>query len=307
LPDLLAGWRYKATALTLSALLTILVLSVCTHFQLRHWRSSITLFQHGLDVTKDNYVVHFAIAGPLREQGKLNETIYHCLEAIRIKPKYTKALHGLGIALCESGRIDEAIVYYKKAIEIDPYFYDARANLALALAAKGDSVANHINKGHALVLQGKPAEAIVRLTQALWLDPNSAEAHHYLGQAMIKAGKIDQAISHFERALRFKPDWVEPLNNLAWFMVTSKDTTIHKPDKAVRFAQRACELTNYKKPEFLDTLAAAYAAAGDFRKAVETAEKALELCQSSEQNTLKKEIENRLVLYKAGKPYIETK
>jgi tetratricopeptide (TPR) repeat protein len=56
----------------------------------------------------------------------------------------------------------------------------------------------------------------------------------------------------------------------------------------------------------LDTLGAAYAAAGDFSKAIETAEKALELCRSSEQNTLKEKIENRIVLYKAGKPYIET-
>jgi tetratricopeptide (TPR) repeat protein len=54
----------------------------------------------------------------------------------------------------------------------------------------------------------------------------------------------------------------------------------------------------------LDTLAVAYAATGDFSKAIETAEKALELCQSSEQNTIKEKIENRLVLYKAGKSYI---
>ena len=307
LPDLLAKWQYKKIALILSALLVILALSICTHFQLCHWQNSITLFQHDLDVTKDNYAAHFGIAGPLRKQGKLNETIYHCLEAIRIKPKYSKALDCLGIALCEAGRIDEAIPYYKKALEIDPHFADARANLALAFAAKGGSAANHINTGHALALQGNLDEAAVHLTEALWLDPNSVEAHYYLGLVLVQKGKINEAIMHFEKALRLKPDWVEPINDLAWLLATSKETTIHNPDKAVGLAQRACELTNYQKPDLLDTLAVAYAAAGDFHKAIGTAEKALELCQSSDQKTLKKEIGNRLVLYKAGKPYIETK
>jgi tetratricopeptide (TPR) repeat protein len=306
LPDLLAKWRYKKITLTWSALLIISASSICAHFQLRYWQNSLTLFQHDLDVTRDNYVAHFCVAGPLRKQGKLNETIYHCSEAIRIKPKYTKALNCLGIALCEAGRIDEAIPYYKKAIEIDPHFDNANINLALALAAKGDSAATHISTGYALALRGKLDEATVHLTEALWLDPNSAQAHYYLGQVLVQRGKIGEAITHFEKALRLKPDWIEPMNNLAWLLAASKEATICKPDKAIRLARRACELTNYKEPVLLDTLAVAYAAAGDFSKAIETAEKALELCQSSEQETLKKEIESRLALYKAGKPYIET-
>jgi Flp pilus assembly protein TadD len=159
--------------------------------------------------------------------------------------------------------------------------------------------------GIALGQQGNFDEAIVHLAEALRLDPNRAQAHYYLGKALVQRGKIDEAIAHFEEALRLKPDWVEPMNDLAWFLAAGKETTIHNPDEAIRLAQRACELTNYKKPDFLDTLAVAYAAAGDFGKAIATAEKALELCQSSEQNTLKKEVENRLILYKADKPYVE--
>jgi tetratricopeptide (TPR) repeat protein len=159
--------------------------------------------------------------------------------------------------------------------------------------------------------QGKIDEAIYHykraLAEAFWLDPHSAQAHYYLGQVLVQGGKINEAITHFGEALQLMPDWVEPMNNLAWLLAASKETKIHNPDKAIRFAQRACELTSYKKPDLLDTLAVAYAASGDFHKAIETAEKALVLCQSSEQDTLKKNIENRLALYKAGKPYIEAK
>ncbi len=228
MPELLTKWRYKKIALTPLALLVILAMSVCTYFQLRYWQNSITLFQHALDVTGDNYMAHFCIAEPLRKQGRLDEAIYH----------------------------------YKRA-----------------------------------------------LAEALWLDLNPAQTHYYLGQVLVQVQgeKINEAITHFEEALRLSPNWVEPMNNIAWLLATRKETTVHNPDMAVKLAQRSCELTNYKKPDLLDTLAVAYAAAGDFSKATETAGKAVGLCQSPGQNTLKKEIENRLVLYKAGKPYIETK
>jgi tetratricopeptide (TPR) repeat protein len=323
LSDLLAKWRNKKIALTMAALLIIIDMSICTHFQLGYWQNSLTLFQHALDVTKDNYVAHFSIAGPLREQGKLNETIYHCSEAIRIKPHYTKAIVSLGTALDEIGRIDEAIEEYKKCLQITPNDPLALNNLGIALGRQGkfdeavkcftealrvkpDFVSAHINISHALTLQGNLNEATMHLTEALRLDPQSAKAHYYLGQVLMQMGKINEAITHFEEAIRLEPNWVELMNNLAWFLAANRETAIHNPDKAIRLAQQACELTNYKEPQLLDTLAVAYASAGDFSKAIETAEKALELCQSPEQNTLKKGIESRLVLYKAGKPYIET-
>ena len=98
LPDLLAKWRYKKIALTLSALLIILAMTICTHLQLRYWRSSLTLFQHALDVTRDNYMAHFCIAEPLREQGRLDETIYHYSEVIRLRPGHFDAQINLAYA-----------------------------------------------------------------------------------------------------------------------------------------------------------------------------------------------------------------
>jgi hypothetical protein len=56
----------------------------------------------------------------------------------------------------------------------------------------------------------------------------------------------------------------------------------------------------------LDTLAAAYAANGQFSEAVNIAQKALNLARSLRQNILADEIERRLDLFKAGRPYFET-
>jgi spermidine synthase len=103
--------------------------------------------------------------------------------------------------------------------------------------------------------------------------------------------------------LQLKPDWPEVLNNLAWSKAAYENESFHNPDEAVRLAQRACELTDYKSPPILDTLATAYAAAGNFSEAVKTAEKALKLAQSTKQPQFADEIKKHLELYKRGQPY----
>jgi tetratricopeptide (TPR) repeat protein len=323
LPDLLAKWRYKKIALASSALLIVSAVSLCTHFQLGYWRNNISLFQHALDVTEDNYTAHVCISESLCEQGRLDEAIYHYREAIRIKSELLPAHLRLAGVLCDAGRLDEAVSESRKCLQMQPNDPNVLNTLGIALGQQGkfseavryltealridpDFADAHTNLGYAMTFQGSLDEAVVHLVKALRLDPNSALAHYHFGKALERKGKISEAITHFEEALWLKPDWVEPMNDLAWFLAASKETSIHNPDKAVRLALRACELTGYKKPVLLDTLAVSYAATGAFDKAVETAEKALELCQSSGQETFKDEIKNRLVLYKAGIPYVES-
>ncbi|MBN1391983.1 MAG: tetratricopeptide repeat protein [Sedimentisphaerales bacterium] len=287
-PDLLTKWRYKKTALALSALAVITTLSVRTYFQVRHWRDSLTLFQHAIDATGDNYTARLHLALSLLEQNRIDKAIKMYQKHLWEVPDSIEALNNLGIALGKQGKFDESVEHFEKALQIKP-----------------DYVSAHTNLSYVLLSQGKFDEAILHLTEAIRLSPLSVRAHYYLGQALTQKGRVGEAIKHFEEAIRLKPDWAEPMNDIAWFMTVSKETKVRNPERAIRLAEKACKLSDYKKPEFLDTLAAAYAAAGDFEKAIGTAERALELCQSPEQNPLKEEIESRLALYKAGKPYIE--
>ncbi len=358
LPELLGKWPHRKIALWASALIVLFALATQAHLQQRYWKDSITLFQHALEVTNDNYIAYANIADTFMKQGKFAEAISPFNKALQIAPNFVNFRINLGYALTNSGKLEEAVKEYEKILLTQPQNAIARNNLGAvlyrqekfdqaaeeyrkslqtepddpnvlnalglalgrqgkldeaikyfteALRIKPDFADAHTDLGYALVLQGNHNDAAVHFTEALQLDPNHAEAHYYLGQVLAQRGKINEAIVHFEEALRLKPDWVEPMNDLAWLLATSKKTTVHNPDRALKLAQHACELTKYKKPGLLDTLAATYAATGAFGKAVETAEKALELCQSSEQETLKKEIKSRLVLYKAGKPYIETR
>jgi hypothetical protein len=67
--------------------------------------------------------------------------------------------------------------------------------------------------------------------------------------------------------------------------------------------ERADKLTGGRDPAILDTLAAAYAETGRYPEAVKTAATAVELATQQKSNTLADGLRQRLVLYRAGKPY----
>jgi Tfp pilus assembly protein PilF len=173
-----------------------------------------------------------------------------------------------------------------------------------AIAVTENNATMHNNLGVAFQAQGKFDEAIAHYRQALKIYPDYANAHNNLALALQSEGRIDEAINHYLCSLRLGPD-PTPLNNLAWLRATQQDPNFRDPNEAVRLALKACEMTGYDDPELLDTLAAAYAAAGDFPRALETAEKALKLAEAVGWNDLAGEISERLQLYKAGKPYQE--
>jgi Tfp pilus assembly protein PilF len=175
--------------------------------------------------------------------------------------------NNFGWTLREKGRLDEAVIEFNKSLQINPNFSDAHKNLALVLAQ-----------------QDRFTEAIIHYKEVVRLNLNSAYAHNNLAQALLEDKKVSQAVRHFTEAIQLKPDWAHPANSLAWLLATHYEAEFRNPDEAIRLAEIACQLTTYEDPALLDTLAAAYAAAGNFTKAIDLAEKALRLTASSEQN-----------------------
>jgi Flp pilus assembly protein TadD len=65
------------------------------------------------------------------------------------------------------------------------------------------------------------------------------------------------------------------------------------------------DLSGGKSPQVLDTLAAAYAEAGQFPEAIEAARRALELSVAQNNKPLADLIQNQLKLFEAHSPYHE--
>ena len=146
-------------------------------------------------------------------------------------------------------------------------------------------------------------EAITHYQKALQIKSDYAKAHNNLGNALLQKGNLDEAIAHFQTALQIKPDYAEALNNLAWLLATRSPASLRNRGKALELAQRANQLAGNGNPVVLGTLAAAYADAGRFPEAVETAQRALQLAEAQSSTSLAEAIRSQLELYQAGMPF----
>jgi tetratricopeptide (TPR) repeat protein len=113
---------------------------------------------------------------------------------------------------------------------------------------------------------------------------------------------IKDAIEHYRAALDDEPDQPIALNDLAWILATNPDDSLRNGTEAIKYAQRACDLTNFRRTVMVGTLAAAYAEAGRFPEAVATGEKACQLASQAGNAALKSKNEQLLALYRSGKP-----
>src|SRR5262249_19058159 len=120
-------------------------------------------------------------------------------------------------------------------------------------------------------------EAIAQYSGLVRADPTNVEVRLLLGSLLSRQRRTAEALDQWRAALKLRPDWPELLNNLAWPLATDPDATLRNGAQAVELAERACQLTEYKRAVLVGTLAAAYAEAGRFTDAVSAATKAREL------------------------------
>jgi tetratricopeptide (TPR) repeat protein len=142
--------------------------------------------------------------------------------------------------------------------------------------------------------------AIADYNLALQADPENAGA--YLNRGMTRRTLKDYAgaMADYEQSLKISPKLAVAHNNIAWLLATCPEASFRDGERAVSVATRACELDGWKNPNHLDTLAAAYAEAGDFSKAAEWQAKAIALARGQ---TSGEDWQARLDLYRRGQPY----
>jgi len=287
------------------------------------YESNETLWRDNLKKNPNAWLAHNNLGAALVRMGRTEEAMAQYEQALRIKPDYATAHNNLGVVLRQTGHIQQAIHHYEEALRINPDMADAHNNLGFVLARLGrlnEAIEQyrqalriepaqaevHHNLGLALSQVGKIDEAIGQYQQALELKPDYPEARFNLGLAFEHAVRIREAIEQYEQALQLKPDYAEAQNNLAWLLATRVPTAGGNPIRAVSLARRACELTDNHVAPYLDTLAAAQAAAGRFQEAIDTAQRAIALARAAGQPQVASEIESRLELYRSGRPYRPT-
>ncbi len=147
----------------------------------------------------------------------------------------------------------------------------------------------------------RDSESLMR--RALAVTRDNHIAHAYLGVALLQRGDVPGALREWRASAALEPGDLTVANNLAWLLATTPDRRNRSPEEAVAHAERARRIAG-EDPAVLDTLAAAYAAAGRFDRARATARRALEIAEADDP-ALAAGIRERLARYRARRPYVD--
>lgn len=162
--------------------------------------------------------------------------------------------------------------------------------------------------------KGEYAQAARDLTEEIRVHPGKLDLHAMRGFAYLKLNQRERARADYQRALamrvkngddygrrakvyfysgdyahaaadyatakRLKSNDDSMLNQVAWFEATCPDGAFRDGKAALRDATRACELSKWRDPGAIDTLAVASAEIGDFAQAVRYAAQCVAMSNS---------------------------
>lgn len=280
-----------------------------------------------------------------RADNKLDEAMADLNKAIAMAPKDPMTLMQRAALSLDRDDVKSAKADYAAALEIEPRIegIDEAIELTLQIAIAENRMADAINAAQLLserapddlfrrlrlaslyTMDERPRKAIDVLTSILADDPRNVPVLRSRGDALLSVGDHTAAIDDYEMAvesmgkieadnasLQEKSEASGIYNNLSWVLATSPNDSIRDGKRSLELAEMASELTDYKAPHILSTLAAAYAETGDFENAKKWSAKAVELSVEddkvraenglpSQMNQLKEELES----YQKGQPWRE--
>ena len=278
----------------LAAIGTVVVigLSFGAWKQTAYWKNSETLWTHALAVTSENEVAQTNLGMVLSERGQFDGARAHLQTALGIRSRDQHhyydlrraiVLDDIGEVLFRKSDLDDAISYFRQSLEVKPNYPFARYNLGTALFRKGDTDG-----------------AISEWKTVLWVQPDDPETLTNLANAFALKGQLGESNTHYEKTLQSDPNNARALNNFAWMLATAEDDSIRDGAKAVTLAEKANRISN--DPLFIRTLAAAYAEAGRFDAAIETASRASKEADAQGQHGLAVELAKEMELYRCHQP-----
>lgn len=216
----------------LSAVIILSTLTICTFFQVRHWKNSISLFEHTSSITDNNWVAHNNLAAALADVEKYDQAIFHFKKALAIQPEHEKIYYNLATALAKKENFNDAGIYYRKALKINPEYPEAHSNLANMLFTQGkfdeafshytralqlnsEYADAHYNLGSLLMHQGQFKEALIHFAETIKIDSGYVKAYNKIGIVMAELGEIKKADEFFTRAVQLDPEYFEARKNRA--------------------------------------------------------------------------------------------
>ena len=209
IPSLIKTEVMRKKILFPAAITFLTVLAVLTWQQCAYWKNSIELWNHALQVTKDNYIAHNGLGIALYDQGKIKEAIDHYNKAISLKQDFVYAYNNRGNAYYKLGQYQLAIENFNEATRLKPDYIDA-----------------YIKMGNANAGLGQYPRAIEDYNQVIRLEPDYVDAYNNRGGAYASLGQYQRAIDDYDEAIRLKPDYPYPYYNKACALARQKKVSL---------------------------------------------------------------------------------
>ncbi|MEY2537065.1 MAG: hypothetical protein QOG67_805 [Verrucomicrobiota bacterium] len=220
----------------------------------------------------------------LWKKGDRDDAIKDLNEAIRLNPKQWQAYFNRAADLRDEGRLDDAMTDLNKVIKLNPRF-----------------APTYVNRGGINMRKDDLDKAIQEYNKAIALDAKSVDGYRGRAAVHLRKKQFADAEGDFEKIAQLdskRPDLA--LNSEAWLLATCSDGRARNGDKAIAEATKACQLTKWANWRQIDTLAAAYAEAGQFGDAVKYQQDALRKAGADKEVSA---ATARLQLYQEKKPY----
>ncbi|MAE60229.1 MAG: hypothetical protein CMJ49_02615 [Planctomycetaceae bacterium] len=254
--------------------------------------------------------------------GQTDRAIRHLHAALNHLPpgstSHARIIDNLANALARTDRIDQAIETLEQALQLDTPAQHLRAadqmlrtarrkmdrdiaQLQTQLNDQPDNIPIMSDLAALFVKRGQSRRAIDLYQQITVLHPTNAEAHYRLGTLLDAQHQFDAAVESMATAAQLQPGAPAPLNAAAWSLATRPDRTAQHAQRALDLAQSACDIINHQTPGYLDTLAAAHAAAGNFADARRIAQRAADLAAAQGEIKLARRIRYHLAQFNQRK------
>jgi tetratricopeptide (TPR) repeat protein len=265
------------------------VMAFLTWQQCGYWKNSIELFNHALQISKDNDLAHNNLADALAEKDKISDAIDHYNQAIRLKPYDVNIYSNRGNAYAKLDQYQNAIKDYNEAIRLKSDYAPAFINRGNAYLGVGqyqlavedynkalrlkpdyaDTVYN--NRGNVYNKLGQYKMAIDDFSKTINLNPAYIKAYINRGSAYSELGQYQRAIDDYNKVIRLKPDDAQAYINrgISYKKLGQYQLAIEDYSKALLL-----------KPDYADgyyNRGSAYINLGQYQPAIEDLNKAIHL------------------------------
>ena len=251
-PHLFNDKNMRRNILLPAAISIFILLSFFTWKQCGFWKSSESLWEHTLKVTKDNFMAHGNFGSALMTKGKTQKALDHFRQALRLKPDHVLLYLNRGGTYAELGFYENAFADFNKAIRI-----------------KKDFAASYQCRGIIYSKIGQYQKAVEDFNVSLRLKTDDANAYHHRAKAYAGLNLYQPAMKDFNKAIALHPDNADFLNSRGnfYFNLNQYQRAAADFDKAIRLNPQSADVYSNR--------GAVYARLGEYGPAIKYFNKAL--------------------------------